>query len=424
MEEACLGVGSFLFQVIRGVTSSKMTSLRLVPSECTSIQETMETLALNFSIDSVVVKALLETKIQNLEEFRFLFEDESKVDTFLAKIPLGEDRLIQGSRLRRAWTAVMLYYKTQDQDRSKISLSDLDTMLADSELRDVKSSFWVRYRMRYPPEIHPADATLSRVSRELSKRMLCVYSLWKVRTLQYQLHTTQKKRKLAEGLYTEEVEDDDRAPHDWESYMDRMLSLMLAYAMAGVTPRADVRDASAEKSLGAESTNFVEVPLDVVMAYYYRAKRQSSLLPLSQPLAWLESRDLEDRSVWVSRFRESSKTLGEVIKETITARDAHWVPHLASGVTRSEATRQPQSPSQPTSAPASQLTLGKSIAGKKVARIMKDGTKLCASFQQGQCKAKSPCPQGVHRCGVVTRGDRVCGLSSHGAIQCRAKVSP
>ena len=135
--------------------------------------------------------------------------------------------------------------------------------------------------MRYPPEIHPADATLSRVSRELSKRMLCVYSLWKVRTLQYQLHTTQKKRKLAEGLYTEEVEDDDRAPHDWESYMDRMLSLMLAYAMAGVTPRADVRDASSEKSLGAESTNFVEVPLDVVMAYYYRAKRQSSLLPLS-----------------------------------------------------------------------------------------------------------------------------------------------
>ena len=127
-----------------------MTSLRLVPSECTSIQETMETLALNFSIDSVVVKALLDTKIQNLEEFRFLFEDESKVDTFLAKIPLGEDRLIQGSRLRRAWTAVMLYYKTQDQDRSKISLSDLDTMLADSELRDVKSSFWVRYRrMRY-----------------------------------------------------------------------------------------------------------------------------------------------------------------------------------------------------------------------------------------------------------------------------------
>ena len=61
-----------------------------------------------------------------------------KVDTFLAKLQLGDERLIQGSRLRRAWTAVTLYYKNQDQDRSKISVSDLDTMLADTELRDVK----------------------------------------------------------------------------------------------------------------------------------------------------------------------------------------------------------------------------------------------------------------------------------------------
>ena len=114
-----------------------------------------------------MTKALLATKIQNLEGFRFLFEDESKVDTFLAKLQLGEERLIQGSRLRWAWTAVTLYYKNQDQDRSKVSLSDLDTMLANNELRDVKTNFWIRYHMRYHPEIHPADAT--RGSRELSR---------------------------------------------------------------------------------------------------------------------------------------------------------------------------------------------------------------------------------------------------------------
>ena len=56
----------------------------------------MEAVALNFFIDPVVTKALLATKIQNLEEFRFLFEDESKVDTSLAKIQLGEDRKISG----------------------------------------------------------------------------------------------------------------------------------------------------------------------------------------------------------------------------------------------------------------------------------------------------------------------------------------
>jgi hypothetical protein len=166
--------------------------------------------------------------------------------------------------------------------------------------------------------------------------MLCVYNLWKVRTLQYQLHTTQKKRKLAEGLYTEDAEDEDKIPHDWEGYMDRLLTLLLAYAMAGVTPRVGVKDASLEKSLGSDSTVFVEVPLDVVMQYFYTAKKQSSLLPLSQRLAWLEARDLEDRSDWVARFRKSSKTLGEVIKETCLARDARWVPHAVPGVTRTE----------------------------------------------------------------------------------------
>ena len=424
MREACTGRAALNVQVIQGVTLRKMTSTRLVPVESTTIQETMESLGLNFSLDRVVTKALLATKIQNLEEFRFLFEDESKVDTFLAKLQLGEDRLIQGSRLRRAWTAVTLYYRNQDQDRSKVSLSDLDTMLADNELRDVKTNFWIRYHMRYPPEIHPADATLSRVSRELSKRMLCVYNLWKVRTLQYQLHTTQKKRKLAEGLYTEDAEDEDKIPHDWESYMDRLLTLLLAYAMAGVTPRAGVRDASLEKSLGADSTAFVEVPLDIVMQYFHRAKRQSSLLPMSQRLVWLEARDLEDRSDWVARFRESSKSLGEVIKETSMARDAHWVPHVVPGGTRAEQGK--ATTSSPGPAPlSSQFSLGKAINGKKVAKVMRDGTKICQAFQHGQCKnSKGACPQGQHKCGTVVRGERVCGMPGHGAGQCRAKISP
>ena len=44
-----------------------MTSTRLVPVESTTIQETMESLGMNFSLDPVVTKALLATKIQNLE---------------------------------------------------------------------------------------------------------------------------------------------------------------------------------------------------------------------------------------------------------------------------------------------------------------------------------------------------------------------
>ena len=63
-----------------------------------------------------------------------------------------------------------------------MALTDLDTMLEDAELRDVKQAFWKRCRMRFPAEVHPADSLLSRVSRELSARMLCVYAVWKVRT--------------------------------------------------------------------------------------------------------------------------------------------------------------------------------------------------------------------------------------------------
>ena len=133
---------------------STMTSTSLVPVEGPDIKVTLESLGKNFNLDTQVVEALLKSRIQNLEEFRFLFEDEAKIEPFLSKISLGEDRLVQGARLRRAWTAVSLFYKQADQDRSKVTTSDLDTMLGDGELRDVKTAFWQRYRMRFPG--HPS----------------------------------------------------------------------------------------------------------------------------------------------------------------------------------------------------------------------------------------------------------------------------
>ena len=38
-----------------------------------------------------------------------------------------------------------------------MALTDLDTLLEDAELRDVKQAFWKRCRMRFPAEVHPAD---------------------------------------------------------------------------------------------------------------------------------------------------------------------------------------------------------------------------------------------------------------------------
>ena len=195
-----------------------MASVALVPRAEQDIRTALNVLALNFSLNDKVVEELLKVGVRNLEEFRFLFEDEAKVGAFVAKIGLGDEATIQTARLRRAWTATRVYFSQVEQDRSKVALADLDSLLEESELRDAKQAFWRRYRLRFPAEVHPSDAVVSRVSRELSKRMLCLFNVWKVRSLQFQLGTSQKKRRLGDGLFTEEAETEESYTADCDTY--------------------------------------------------------------------------------------------------------------------------------------------------------------------------------------------------------------
>ena len=394
-----------------------------LPREGATGEEMLKSLGTQFTLDDKVVQGLVQAKISHIEEFRYFFDGEDKIAPWITKLNLGDEANIQGARLRRAWGAVRLFYSQAEQDRSKIPTADLDAMLGDSELRDAKLAFWRRYKTRFPPELHPSDATVSRVSRELDKRMLCVYNVWKVKTLQFQLHTSQKRRKLGEGLFTEEVEESETVVQDAESYLDKLHSLMLAYAIVGATPIQGAPTPGAENALGADSTRFVVAPLDVLMAYFLRAKRTSQQLPQHKRLVWLQTRDAEERAEWVSRYRESTLTLGQVVKEIFATRDAHWIPSSfmppadvspktsPGGVAEKAASLGPSS-----------FALGKPVNGKKVARVLKDGTKLCAAFQHNQCKNKPPCPNGAHKCGVVLRAERACGAPSHGASTCNQKV--
>ena len=242
-----------------------------------------------------------------------LWASEQAIETWIGKLGLGDKALLMTARVRRAWAAVGLYYRQVVQDRSKIALSDLDTMLGETELRDTKQQFWRRCKMRFPPEIHPADTTICRVARETQKRMLCVYNIWKVKTLQFQLTTSQKKRKLSDGLFIEDGEDEEVVAHDVDNYLDRLFTLLLAYAMAGCAGVTGAPDAAQELNLGADTTKFVNVPLDVIYKYDFRAKCSIMVMPLSQRLQWLQTRDVEERSEWVSKFRESTMSLGQVI---------------------------------------------------------------------------------------------------------------
>jgi len=146
---------------------------------------------------------------------------------------------------------------------------------------------------------------------------------------------------------------------------------------------------------------------------YFRAKRSVTVMPISQRLHWLQTKDMEERSESVSRFRESTMSLGQVIGEVYTSRDAHWSAPGPATPDKKTAAPTAASPVSPAKVPpsTSPFKLGKSINGKQVATAMKDGTKLCSQFQRGGCKAK-PCPQEAHRCAAVLRKDRVWGLQS------------
>lgn len=247
-------------------------------------EERLRALGTQFKLSSDVVDSLIKAQIQDLEEFRFFFADESKVEVWLHKVPLGEEANIQAARLRRAWHSVSLYFKTFEQDRSKVAGSDLDSLLDDTELRSHKQNFWIRYKLRFSPDQYPSDTIVSRVARELDKRMLCVTSVWKIKTLQWQLLTTNKKRKLGDGLYTEEPDLDDVGPKDVESYLERLFTLMLAYALVGSSRAPGAPPPKEEDIVGSDSSKFVTIPLDVVWRYHARAKRVTMQLPPAKRL--------------------------------------------------------------------------------------------------------------------------------------------
>ena len=152
----------------------------------TDIRATLAKLQANFDLADAVIEALEKSQLKNLEEFRFVFDSEAEIGVWTARLKLGDQEQLQVARLRRTWSAVKLFYQHAEQDRSNIQASDLETLLGDTELRNIKTALWARYRVRFHPEMYPSDATLSRISRELSKRMLCVFSVWKVKSLQFQ----------------------------------------------------------------------------------------------------------------------------------------------------------------------------------------------------------------------------------------------
>ena len=85
---------------------------------------------------------------------------------------------------RRA--AGTLQERCRNAPRSHGLIQRLAGLLSQPELDDISKRLWSRYKISFPPEVEPADTVISRVSREISERLLSLRELSKIHTVAWQ----------------------------------------------------------------------------------------------------------------------------------------------------------------------------------------------------------------------------------------------
>jgi len=407
------------------------------PADKGSKEATFTALAADFKLDDKVRGLFLGGPMETLEDFCYYFADEKEIDAFVAteESLKGPAQKIQIARVRRAWAAVRQNGWCKENRNTISSVAESDGLLEEGTLREVRVQFWKRYKAKYPVEVNPSDQLLSSCYREMEKRLLTVYDIWKVKTLRHQVMTTKKRKQVGTDLYTFEdeieVKPDTRGV---EKYLVRLHTYLLALAIAG---SSKVRGAPGEEAFGNDSTKFVKVPWDVLQLYHFRASRAVMSVPEVSRLTWLEERDIAERSAWVARYREGDETLGQVVQAVMEKSGAHWDAPSQNMAPRPSTPLQPQRPKEVQTPmkqkhgqqegpgkwkdvpPISSRTPNKMQPGT-IATALRDGTVLCQDFNKNKCDIKgSSCSKGAHKCAKVDPKGRPCGMPSHGAHNCR-----
>ena len=432
-------------QLQHPVQPSQITGLIPDPaiSDMSSKEATFTALADDFQFDKKVTALFLKSPMENLEDFRFYFAEEKEVDVFCAADDSLKDQelRIQISRVRRAWASVRQNGLRRENRNNVSSVAELDDLLEEGTLREIKIQFWRRYKSKYPVEVSPSDQLLSRCHREMDKRLLTVFDIWRVKTLLHQVTTTKKRKQVGTDLYTfEEEAEETSVTHGVEKYLSKLHTYLLALAIAGSTA---MEGAPTEEVFGSDSTRVIKVPWDVLQSYYFRAARAAMTVPEASRLTWLESRDISERSVWVSQYREGSEPLGQVVQSVMEKRGAHWdtpiqhmvQPHAAQQQRQQQpqqhprATNQRPSPTHEASTPPRRQSQGQQQSSPNnsskprwgaTADSLRDGKTLCPEFNNNKCDRRGPsCDKGLHKCAKILRNGRPCGMSYHGAYNCR-----
>ena len=424
----------------------------------------------DFGIHKDVIRYMLRTcEMKSIHDFRYYFTNDAAVEDMVHRVrasghvddPNYLNKGLNISRVRQALDGVRRELSKRERGSEAVDTADLDEPLPAQDLKNLKKAHWKRYKAHYPAHVMCADVLISRVSRELSKRSLQVQAFSNVRTLTHQVTSVKKKRKVGNDLYTNDVPDLNLSL-DYDGYLNQMFTYMIALSIAGCINRANPPPGG--ETMESISTLFVEIPMDLLMKYYFRAKHSSQQQPLSRRFSWLQEKDIAERSEWAEEYNKSEAPLGEVIRHVMLKRDAHWYPPILhtndTEALRNEIKKQASkqlalenriakqtrdgrkgggvppggggagslntSPGGKGTPPGKQGGGGggggspppgsAKLFGHPVAFKMKDGQKLCRAFQKGECKnvvddAGKGCKDGLHKCAVLTNreGTRVCG---------------
>ena len=397
---------------------------RMTPEK--SIQEQFAEIGKKYSWDEKLLAFMTHPDglaATSVRDFTFLTEAE--LPKLIEKVAELKNRLQQTSRLRQAWSGM----KTAEQDKELLKRKraddvDMDELLRQEELDDLADIFHARYHLKYPNDVMPSDATVSRVSKELSKRLLTMRDVWKVKSQTHQQRASTKRTKLAEGLdlieKAEEAEGVEEA-RTVQKYLDQLFTLFLAYAIAGAKK---VQLAPTVETRMSDPTMLVEVPLDVLVKVHHRATVAVRKVRPQLQLQWLESRMDGERESWIEGHRNTDKSLGQVVMSTYINREAVWTvdsvkdsPRQESSVNDSPVRRQDSQQQYQQQEHQQSPRKNKTGQALRVAKTLRDGTKLCGAYQKDACRSKSDCWEGKHFCGGVQDSERVCG-GRHPARRC------
>ena len=290
-------------------------------------ETTFCTLAYHFDLPDCLVDHLLAVKgIISLMDFNSRAVDEAEVETQLFDGVEGlpeDDREAALANLTSAWQAVRTGRVKGPGESPAESLEDA---LQRATLADLKLIFWDRYKTTWPSFFWPSDELILRIYDQLCGCPCSVIPLASVRTSEHQ--RPGQPRRVDYDRYGNALppaRHENRPPEDVETYLDRLLTLCIAYAVAGASATVNETILPPE-CMTSDSSDYVIIPLDLMFRYYTRAATLASSLPTTSRLDRVKELDQRERSAWAISHRHSTLSMGKTILNVFNLRDAQWSP--------------------------------------------------------------------------------------------------